>query len=69
MPKDLYDAAVDGASPFKTFWHITIPMLRPATIVVVTMTLIWVLKIFDIVYVATRGGAWRSYKRNGLYDV
>lgn len=57
IPKDLYDAAeVDGASPLKTFWHITLPMLKPATIVVVTMTLIWVLKIFDIVYIATRGG-------------
>jgi len=31
-------------------------MLKPATIVVVTMTLLWELKIFDIVYVATFGG-------------
>ena len=57
IPTDLYEAArVDGASRWRTFWRITVPMLRPTTIVVVTMTLLWELKIFDIVYVATFGG-------------
>lgn len=57
IPKDLYEAAqLDGASPFKIFTKITVPMLRPITIVVITMTLLWELKVFDIVYVATMGG-------------
>lgn len=57
IPVDLYEAAkIDGASRWKTFWRITVPMLKPATIVVVTMTLLWELKIFDIVFVATQGG-------------
>ncbi len=57
IPKDLYEAAqLDGASALKIFTKITIPMLRPITIVVVTMTLLWELKVFDIVYVATMGG-------------
>lgn len=57
IPKDLYEAAqLDGASSFKIFTKITVPMLRPITIVVVTMTLLWELKVFDIVYVATMGG-------------
>lgn len=57
IPIELYEAAkIDGASRWKTFWRITVPMLRPATIVVVTMTLLWVLKVFDVVYVATFGG-------------
>jgi len=57
IPVDLYEAAkIDGASRWRTFWRITVPMLKPATIVVVTMTLLWELKIFDIVYVATFGG-------------
>lgn len=57
IPVELYEAAkIDGASWWKTFWHITVPMLKPATMVVVTMTLLWELKIFDIVYVVTQGG-------------
>ncbi|MFP3985056.1 MAG: carbohydrate ABC transporter permease [Candidatus Bathyarchaeia archaeon] len=57
VPTELFEAAkIDGASRWKTFWHITIPMLKPATIVVVTMTLLWELKIFDIVWVIQQGG-------------
>lgn len=57
IPKDLYEAAqLDGASSLRIFTKITIPLLRPITIVVVTMTLLWELKVFDIVYVATMGG-------------
>ncbi len=57
IPVELYEAAkIDGASWWKTFWRITVPMLKPATMVVVTMTLLWELKIFDIVYVVTQGG-------------
>ncbi len=57
IPKDLYESAsVDGASPWKTFRRITIPMVKPATFIVVIMNLIYVLRIFDVVYVATAGG-------------
>ena len=57
IPESIYEAAaIDGASRWNTFWRITVPMLRSTTLVVVTMTLLWELKIFDIVYVATRGG-------------
>ena len=57
IPKELYEAAqVDGATPSRIFFSITIPLLRPITVVVVTITLLWNLKIFDIVYAATAGG-------------
>ena len=57
IPVEMYEAAsIDGASRWKTFWRITVPMLRSTTLVVVTMSLLWELKIFDIVYVATLGG-------------
>jgi len=51
IPKEYYEAAkIDGASPLKTFFRITFPLLKPMTLVVMTMTLLWELKIFDIVY-------------------
>jgi multiple sugar transport system permease protein len=57
IPKEMYEAAeIDGASKWRTFWRITVPMLRSTTLVVITLTILWELKIFDIVYVATRGG-------------
>jgi len=61
IPEELYEAAkIDGASRLQIFRHITIPMLKPATMTVVMMTVLWVLKIFDIVYVATFGGPGRA---------
>lgn len=57
IPKDYYEAAmIDGATPVRIFFSITLPLLKPITIVIVTMTILWELKIFDIVYVATMGG-------------
>ncbi len=57
IPNMYYEAArIDGASRIKMFLKITVPLLKPITVVVVTMTLLWELKIFDIVYVATMGG-------------
>jgi len=57
IPEDYYEAAkIDGASPLRIFLRITLPLLKPITIVVITMTLLWELKIFDIVFAATGGG-------------
>ncbi len=57
IPRDYYEAAaVDGAGPLHQFWYITVPLLKPVTLVIVAMTLLWELKIFDIVYTATLGG-------------
>ncbi len=57
IPRDYYEAAaVDGAGSLQQFWYITIPSLRPVTMVIVAMTILWELKIFDIVYTATLGG-------------
>ncbi|MFO7274353.1 MAG: sugar ABC transporter permease [Bacillota bacterium] len=57
IPRDFYEAAaVDGAGALQQFRYITLPALRPVTAVVVAMTVLWELKIFDIVYTATQGG-------------
>ena len=61
IPKEYYEAAkIDGAGPFKTFKRITFPLLRPLNITVITMTILYDLKIFDIVYVATFGGPGKA---------
>jgi multiple sugar transport system permease protein len=54
IPKDYFEAAqIDGASAWRTFRRITWPLLRPMTIVVITMTVLWELKLFDVVFAAT----------------
>jgi len=56
IPKDYFEAArVDGASEWRIFRKITWPLLRPVTLVIVTMTILWELKLFDIVIGATAG--------------
>jgi len=54
IPKEYWEAAkIDGASTLRTFTHVTFPLLKPMTIVVVTMSILWELKIFDLVFGAT----------------
>ncbi|HHW15470.1 MAG TPA: sugar ABC transporter permease [Firmicutes bacterium] len=62
LPKDPFEAAlVDGATGWQTFWHVTLPMLRPSIIVAVLFRLIDALKTFDIIYIITGGGpGWAS---------
>lgn len=55
-PSYIEAARVDGASGLQVFFRIVVPMLRNATIIVVVMTMLWDLKIFDVVYVSTLGG-------------
>jgi len=54
IPRDYFEAAqMDGASAWQTFRKVTWPLLRPTTLTVVTMTILWELKLFDIVFAAT----------------
>lgn len=63
IPEQLYEAAeMDGATSFRKLLHITIPMLRPTTLLISTMTIIGALQIFDQAYVLTRGGPANSTK-------
>ena len=57
----MYEAAsIDGATGFKKFRYITIPMLTPTTFFVVIMMTIQCFKVFDLIYVMTGGGPGRS---------
>ncbi|MGW4235597.1 carbohydrate ABC transporter permease [Streptomyces sp. NPDC004749] len=57
IPPYVYEAAeLDGAGPAHRLWHITLPLLRRTTGVVVVLQVLASLKIFDQVYILTGGG-------------
>jgi ABC-type sugar transport system permease subunit len=57
IPQEMQEQAiVDGCNSWQAFWRVTFPLLMPVTVVVIVMTTIWGLKMFDIVYVTTEGG-------------
>jgi multiple sugar transport system permease protein len=61
IPDQLYEAAdTEGASTFRKFWHITLPLLRPVLAIVILFSTIFTLADFNIVYVLTRGGPMNS---------
>ena len=61
IPVDPVEAVkLDGATEWQTFRHVVFPMLKPITTVVVSMSLINSFNIFDIIYVMTGGGPYRS---------
>lgn len=61
IPPDLIEAAkVEGASPWNIIRYVTIPLLRPATVIVIITTVVTSLRVFDLVYTMTRGGPFHS---------
>ncbi|MFB6286510.1 MAG: carbohydrate ABC transporter permease [Candidatus Bipolaricaulia bacterium] len=56
IPPQMKDAArIDGANEWQVFWYITIPFMKSTIAVVTTAILVFVLKIFDFVWVTTGG--------------
>jgi multiple sugar transport system permease protein len=61
IPQELYDAAkVDGATPWQSFWSITLPLLRFTMAVGVMIRLIDLTKLFGLIFVLTYGGPGSS---------
>jgi multiple sugar transport system permease protein len=81
IPRELYEAAtVDGAGAWRTFWRITLPLLRPALLVVLVFRTLSALMIFDIIYALTGSGPgtststlayvdWNSFLVNGNFGL
>jgi ABC-type sugar transport system permease subunit len=58
IPVDIYESArVDGANAFQRFWHITLPLLRPAILVALLFRTVEALRVYDLPQVMT-GGAF-----------
>ena len=49
-------AALDGATAWQKFWFVTFPLLRPVSAITLLLGLIYTLKVFDIIWIMTRGG-------------
>ena len=61
IPEHLYDAAeIDGASTWRKFYSITLPLLRPVLAIIILFSTIFTLGEFNIIYVLTRGGPMNS---------
>ena len=57
LPSDVYEAAeMDGASGWYTFWHVTLPLLRPTIALAVMFRVLQAFGLFDLPYVMTGGG-------------
>ncbi|MGV8911318.1 MAG: carbohydrate ABC transporter permease [Rhodoglobus sp.] len=71
IPRDYYEAAIiDGANRLRTFWSITVPLLRPVIIFVIITSTIGGLQIFDeprMFDQAGQGGANRQWQTLTLY--
>jgi ABC-type sugar transport system permease subunit len=71
IPRELYEAAaVDGASPWTRFRHVTLPLLRPIITVILVLRTSFAFAVFEEILAITQGGpgdatwvaAWYSYK-------
>jgi multiple sugar transport system permease protein len=57
IPAELYEAAaLDGATTWQQFRRITFPLLRPVSAITLLLGLIYTLKVFDLIWIMTKGG-------------
>jgi len=57
IPIEVYEAAkIDGARFWKRVAYITLPMLKPVSVAVLTLGTIYTVKVFDLVFIMTGGG-------------
>ncbi|MEV2276667.1 sugar ABC transporter permease [Nocardiopsis sp. NPDC049922] len=65
VPRDLHEAAmIDGAGPWRRFWNVTFPVLRPVFAVVTVLSTIWDVKVFAQVYLMPGGDVGGSEMLN-----
>ena len=61
IPKEVYEAAeIEGAKNWSLFRYVTLPMLMPTVTIVMFLTIVGALKLFDLPYILTNGGPGTS---------
>lgn len=57
IPDHVYEAAqIDGAGPLRRLWSVTLPLMRPTTVLIVLLQLLASMKVFDQIFLLTAGG-------------
>jgi multiple sugar transport system permease protein len=68
VPPEIYEAArIDRAGGWRRFWHITLPLIRPAIVIVVILRLMIALSAFAAIFAATGGGPGTATEILNLY--
>ena len=68
ISEDLYEsAALDGATGWKSFIHITIPQLKPILISIAMLDVIWTIQSFNVIWMLTGGGPLNSTETLSIY--
>jgi multiple sugar transport system permease protein len=68
MPQDPIEAAqIDGASAWKIFWHVQLPLLKPMIVVALLFRSIDASKIFEVIFVLTGGGPGTTTELISIY--
>lgn len=68
FPQDVKEAALlDCTNAFQRFWHITLPLLRPAIVVVIILRTVIALSAFDAIFAATGGGPGTATEILNIY--
>ena len=68
IPHELEEAAlIDGANAWQTVRHITMPLLKPSIVICSTLSAMGALRVFDEVFVMTKGGPMNKTLVAGLY--
>lgn len=72
IPDHVYEAAqIDGAGPLRRLWSVTLPLMRPTTVLIVLLQLLASMKVFDQIFLLTAGGPEGSTRvvLQYIYDV
>lgn len=68
IPQEPYEAAViDGSSAWQTFRYVTLPLLRPAILIVLLLRTMDLLRVFDQIFILTEGGPGFATETISLY--
>ncbi|WP_159499912.1 carbohydrate ABC transporter permease [Microbacterium sp. 18062] len=68
VPEEIYEAAaLDGAGPFQRIFHMTLPLLRPTTLLVSVLITVMYMNIFEEPYLLTGGGPLGSTRSLSLW--
>jgi multiple sugar transport system permease protein len=68
IPQEPYEAAlIDGSNWWQTFWHVTLPLLKPSILIVLLLRTMDLLRVFDQIFILTEGGPGFATETISLY--